>query len=201
MPRVTRIDRADAFAAIETIIKRGEAPTHVNVRSELGQRGSPPVISNFISSWFAVYGPSLIERASPGSATAIPAAAEAAPSGDNGSIAALTAAALAQIQKAAEEREQQHAKQREADLAAVQQEREGLEASRRSLEEQYRVHEQHVQRAYQDRDAALKERDLALADAAGIRLALATAKAQLQQLQEQMVILERIEARLAELKA
>ena len=37
MPRVTRIDRADAFKAIETVIGRGEAPTHINVRAELGQ--------------------------------------------------------------------------------------------------------------------------------------------------------------------
>lgn len=196
MPRVTRIDRADAFQAIEAIIARGEAPTHINVRAELGQRGSPPVISNFISSWFAVYGPTLAGKIPAG---AVAEARPAEPAGplEGGTIAALTAAALEQIQKAAEEREAAHARQREADAEALRRERAALEAAAADLARQQRLHEAHVQRAYQDRDAALKERDLALADAANLRLNLATVKAQLAALQDKLEVLERIEARLA----
>ena len=201
MPRVTRIDRADAFAAIEAIIARGEAPTHVNVRSELGQRGSPPVISNFISSWFAVYGPELARRGQPGGANDLPSAvsASAGTTSDGGSIAALTAAALEQIQKAAEERESLHARQRAADMAALEQERRTLEETREKLQALQQAHEEHVQRAYQDRDVALKERDLAMADAANLHLALSTAKAQLSAVEDKLVILERIEAALGDL--
>ena len=64
----------------------------------------PPVISNFIGSWFACYGPSLHEKAG---AAATQAGTSVA--GEGGAIAALTAAALEEIQRAAQQREQAHA--------------------------------------------------------------------------------------------
>lgn len=198
MPRVTRIDRADAFKAIEAVIARGEAPTHINVRAELGQRGSPPVISNFIGSWFACYGADLAARAA-NTDTAQPAMH--AGSSDGGSIAALTAAALEEIQRAATSREQAH--QRTIDSAnqelALQQQ--ALNERIAAFEQQQQGAEQHIQRCYSDRDAALAERDRALADAATLRQALGEAKAQLVLLQLQAEQFSAIAERLAQLEA
>lgn len=59
----TRITVEEAFAAIESVVLRGENPTHQLVRTELGDRGSNPVISRFISAWFQSYGAKLHESA------------------------------------------------------------------------------------------------------------------------------------------
>lgn len=63
MALATRITEEEAFAAIEGIVLRGENPTHQLVRTELGDRGSNPVISRFISAWFNRYGSKLHESA------------------------------------------------------------------------------------------------------------------------------------------
>lgn len=185
MPRVTRIDRSDAFQAIERVVARGEAPTHINVRAELGQRGSPPVISNFIGSWFACYGPSLHEKA--GAAAAQTGTAVA---GEGGAIAALTAAALEEIQRAAQQREQAHAQAIAAAQAEQAEAAATLAREQRQFEQAQQVHQQHVERAYADRDQAIREKELAIADAAGLRLALAVAKAELTAAQQQQRSIE-----------
>ena len=204
MPRVTRIDRADAFRAIEAIIQRGEAPTHINVRSELGQRGSPPVISNFISSWFAVYGPALAGGVEGRVSVADSPAAvggNSSPSLEGGAIAALTAAALEQIQQAAREREQEQARLREAQDREIAEARSLIEAEAAEIALRESAQQAHVDRAYADRDAALKERDLALADAANLRSAMAVLKTQLQAETAHAAALARIDASLASLSS
>lgn len=178
MPRVTRIDRSDAFAAIERVIARGEAPTHINIRAELGQRGSPPVISNFIGSWFACYGASLVERAN-AAEVAAPTATPAVVSADGGAIAALTAAALGEIERAASTREQEHQRTIDAARQALEQEQAALEERINAFQLREQGGAEHIQRCYSDRDGALRERDLALADAASLRQALGQAKAEL----------------------
>lgn len=185
MPRVTRIDRSDAFQAIERVVARGEAPTHINVRAELGQRGSPPVISNFIGSWFACYGPSLHEKAGAAAAQTGPAVA-----GEGGAIAALTAAALEEIQRAALQREQAHAQAIAAAQAEQAEAAAALAREQQQFEQAQQVHQQHVERAYADRDQAIREKELAIADAAGLRLALAVAKAELTAAQQQQRSIE-----------
>ena len=201
MPRVTRIDRSDAFAAIESIIARGEAPTHINVRAELGQRGSPPVISNFIGSWFACYGPSLLERVQ---AEADNSEASAAPalgsSSDGGTIAALTAAALTEIQRAAAAREEAHQRTIEAAKQELLQQQQALNEKVKAFELQQQGAKEHIQRCYGDRDAALQERDRALADAANLRQALGESKAQLVQVQRQLEQLGDLAARISRLE-
>lgn len=197
MPRVTRIDRSDAFQAIERVIARGEAPTHINVRAELGQRGSPPVISNFIGSWFACYGPSLHEKAGGAGAQA-----NAAPvSGEGGAIAALTAAALEEIQRAAQQREQAHAQAIAAAQAEQAEAAAALNRQRSQFEQAQQVHQQHVERAYADRDQAIKEKELAVADAAGLRLALAVARAELTAAQQQQCSIDTLIEQLQSLPA
>lgn len=198
MPRVTRIDRADAFKAIENVIARGEAPTHINVRAELGQRGSPPVISNFIGSWFACYGASLLDKA---------AAAPAAMSGngqpassEGGAIAALTAAALQEITRASAAREEAHARASAAALSEVEAAQQALRNRAHELELIEQANQSHMQRAYADRDRALQERDLALSDAASLRQALGAAKAQLTSTQEHLAQLQDLGKRLSGLE-
>ena len=196
MPRVTRIDRSDAFQAIERVVARGEAPTHINVRAELGQRGSPPVISNFIGSWFACYGPSLHEKAGASAAqTGAPAANE------GGAIAALTAAALEEIQRAAQQREQAHAQTIAIAQAEQAEATAALARQQSQFEQAQQVHQLHVERAYADRDQAIKEKELAIADAAGLRLALAVAKAELTAAQQQQYSIETLIEQLQSLPA
>ena len=201
MPRVTRIDRADAFKAIEAVIARGEAPTHINVRSELGQRGSPPVISNFIGSWFACYGAQLAERAADAEAAQPVRSGSSAGSPDGGSIAALTAAALDEIQRAASAREQAHQRSIETANQTLALKEQALTERIMAFQQQEQGAQAHIERCYGDRDSALAERDRALADAATLRQALGEAKAQLALLQPQAGQLDSIAQRLAQLEA
>lgn len=201
MPRVTRIDRADAFKAIEAVIARGEAPTHINVRAELGQRGSPPVISNFIGSWFACYGADLAQRAADADANAPAQRQGVSASADGGSIAALTAAALEEIQRAASSREAAHQRSIEAANDELAKQQQALAERIAAFQQQEQGAQVHVQRCYSDRDTALAERDRALADAATLRQALGEAKAQLVILQLQAEQFPAIAERLAQLEA
>ncbi|KRG78066.1 hypothetical protein ABB30_04900 [Stenotrophomonas ginsengisoli] len=201
MPRVTRIDRADAFKAIEAVIARGEAPTHINVRAELGQRGSPPVISNFIGSWFACYGADLAQRAADADASAPAQRQGVSASTDGGSIAALTAAALEEIQRAASSREAAHQRSIEAANDELAKQQQALAERIAAFQQQEQGAQAHVQRCYSDRDTALAERDRALADAATLRQALGEAKAQLVILQLQAEQFSAIAERLAQLEA
>ena len=201
MPRVTRIDRADAFKAIEAVIARGEAPTHINVRAELGQRGSPPVISNFIGSWFACYGADLAQRAADADASAPAQRQGVSVSADGGSIAALTAAALEEIQRAASSREAAHQRSIEAANDELAKQQQALAERIAAFQQQEQGAQAHVQRCYSDRDTALAERDRALADAATLRQALGEAKAQLVILQLQAEQFSAIAERLAQLEA
>lgn len=201
MPRVTRIDRADAFKAIEAVIARGEAPTHINVRAELGQRGSPPVISNFIGSWFACYGADLAQRAADADVNAPAQRQGVSASADGGSIAALTAAALEEIQRAASSREAAHQRSIEAANDELAKQQQALAERIAAFQQQEQGAQVHVQRCYSDRDTALAERDRALADAATLRQALGEAKAQLVILQLQAEQFSAIAERLAQLEA
>lgn len=197
MPRVTRIDRSDAFKAIENVISRGEAPTHINVRAELGQRGSPPVISNFIGSWFACYGASLIDKAA--AAPALPSAA-GQPAADGGAIAALTAAALQEISRASAARDEAHARAAAEALAALEAEKQALLTRDHELQLKEQACQEHIQRAYTDRDRALQERDLALGDAASLRQALGESKAQLASVKEHLAQLQDLGERISGLE-
>lgn len=201
MPRVTRIDRADAFTAIQAVIARGEAPTHINVRAELGQRGSPPVISNFIGSWFACYGADLAQRAGDADATQPAQRTAGAAGAEGGSIAALTAAALEEIQRAASSHEQAHQRSIEAAHQELAQQQQALADRIAAFQQQEQGALAHVQRCYSDRDNALTERDRALADAATLRQALGEAKAKLVVLQLQAEQFSAIAERLAQLEA
>ena len=201
MPRVTRIDRSDAFAAIDSIISRGEAPTHINVRAELGQRGSPPVISNFIGSWFACYGPSLLERApTEGGQPAVSTPPTLGATSDGGTIAALTAAALMEIQRSAAAREEAHQRTIDAAKQELAQQQQALHEQIKAFELQQQGSKEHIERCYSDRNAALQERDRALADAANLRQALGESKAQLAMMQRQLEQLGDLAARISRLE-
>lgn len=56
----TTIEQREVNEAIIKLLAKGQYPTAANVRAMIGGRGSPPVLSRMMSSWYQENGPTLI---------------------------------------------------------------------------------------------------------------------------------------------
>lgn len=61
------VTQEEVFASIEALLERGECPHCLNVRRELGGRGSGPAVSRMIGAWYEKYGPSITNPEPPSS--------------------------------------------------------------------------------------------------------------------------------------
>lgn len=59
MARISTIDPAEVFTAIRAILAAGGYPNPSNVRRQLGNRGSTPVLQRMIGEWYSAHGPQL----------------------------------------------------------------------------------------------------------------------------------------------
>lgn len=59
------VTQEEVFASIESLLERGECPHCLNVRRELGGRGSGPAVSRMIGAWYEKYGPNITNPKSP----------------------------------------------------------------------------------------------------------------------------------------
>lgn len=159
MARPTTIKKEEVFEAVRKLITEGTYPNPANVRSELGSRGSPPVLQRYIGSWYEEFGPELARKA---------ATKPQAPA-----TAALQVELRRLTQQASEEMDAAHARRteeldaRERELAeqeaALSGREESLAAAVTRLEERELGQQQLLQDIQASSAAAVKAREEAVA--------------------------------------